>query len=447
MFRFTEGFSKTWIPVGPKARDIYKPRLHVRINPKGNVTVAMAVKRKGESWRKVIGKFPNNKLDKQQRDILNEKYRKWFLVLEDETVLPQTLINRQVREYERLHEEAADAQLERDQGAGTVGQLIEDYLDRHVSTLKTGDQIERMFARGDDDWEGVNGEPSKPWMDHLVGGGQLRQLHHIHIADFGRQHLVDVLRDIQAPVMANRARAQMMKLCSFGVEHGWLETNPAINLPKNKEQKCNVILRDEHISAIWPLLQPALKFALATGQRRSEVANMRWSDIRGDVWIQEDTKNGQAHALKLPLFTLNLLPSCREGDYVWPGRDRPKINESTLSHQWLQASKEIGFESKLHDARRTAGSNIAALTGSAEAADRVLNHALPGITSRYVLHDFGDIKAKSLQLWANKLEGLTWVEPTKTRMVALKKKRLNQSIKCVSLQMVISNPYKKPIKV
>jgi integrase len=258
-------------------------------------------------------------------------------------------------------------------------------------------------------------------MAPLEGGGPLRQLHEINIAELSRQHLVDILRGIEAPVMANRVRAQIMKLCSWGVEHGWLETNPAINLPKNKERKRNVILRDEHISAIWPLLQPALKFALATGQRRSEVANMRWSDIRGDVWIQEDTKNGQAHALKLPLFTLNLLPSCREGDYVWVGRDRPKINESTLSHQWLLASKAIGFESKLHDARRTAGSNIAALMESAEAADRVLNHALPGITSRYVLHDFGDIKAKALQLWANKLEGLTWVEPTKTRMGTFKR--------------------------
>ena len=50
------------------------------------------------------------------------------------------------------------------------------------------------------------------------------------------------------------------------------------------------------------------------------------------------------------------------------------------SHQWRQASKAIGFESKLHDVRRTAGSNIAALMENTEAADRVLNHALPGAT-------------------------------------------------------------------
>ena len=410
MFRFTEGFIKTWIPAGLKARDIYKPRLHVRINPKGNVTVAMAVKRKGESWRKVIGKFPNNKLDKQQRDTLNSAYRKWFLILEDESVLPKDIYDKARHGEEKLHERLTDEEIDRAEGKGRVSDLIVDFLDRHVSTLKTADQVEQVFARGEFVWDNPI-TPPRPWMTPLEGGGPLRQLHEINIAELSRQHLVDILRDIEAPVMANRVRAHMMKLCSWGVEHGWLETNPAINLPKNKEQKRNVILRDEHISAIWPLLQPALKFALATGQRRSEVANMRWSDIRQDVWIQEDTKNGQPHALKLPLFTLNLLPSCRDGYHVWPGRDRPKINESTLSHQWLQASKAIGFESRLHDARRTAGSNIAALMESAEAADRVLNHALPGITSRYVLHDFGDIKAKALQRWADKLEGLTVVEP------------------------------------
>ena len=46
------------------------------------------------------------------------------------------------------------------------------------------------------------------------------------------------------------------------------------------------------------------------------------------------------------------------------------------------------------------------LTESAEAADRVLNHAMSGITNRHVLHDFGNVKERALQLWADKLEGL-----------------------------------------
>ena len=146
MFRFTEGFSKTWIPVGPNARDIYKPRLHVRINPKGNVTVAMAVKRKGESWRKVIGKFPNNKLDKQQRDTLNSAYRKWFLILEDESVLPKDIYDKARHGEEKLHERLTNEEIDRAEGKGRVSDLIVDFLDRHVSTLKTADQVEQCLC-------------------------------------------------------------------------------------------------------------------------------------------------------------------------------------------------------------------------------------------------------------------------------------------------------------
>jgi hypothetical protein len=46
------------------------------------------------------------------------------------------------------------------------------------------------------------------------------------------------------------------------------------------------------------------------------------------------------------------------------------------------------------------------MTGSAETADRVLSHALGGVTGRYVVTDFADIKAKALELWSDRLESL-----------------------------------------
>jgi integrase len=205
--------------------------------------------------------------------------------------------------------------------------------------------------------------------------------------------------------MANRARAQVMKLCSFGVEHGWLQTNPANNLPKNKETKRQIILTEPQMKDIWPLLTAPLRFLLATGQRRSEVARMKWTDLQDNTWTQLDTKSGVPHSLVLPAFAMALLPE-QKGIYIWRSNRAERINESTLSHQWLDASRKIGADTTLHDARRTCGTYIAKLTESTEAADRVLNHALPGITSRYVLHDFGNMKAKALQLWADKLEAL-----------------------------------------
>lgn len=57
--------------------------------------------------------------------------------------------------------------------------------------------------------------------------------------------------------------------------------------------------------------------------------------------------------------------------------------------------------------RRTVGTRIAEMTGSAEVADRVLGHVLGGVTGRYVVTDFKDLKRKALRLWSDRLEALT----------------------------------------
>jgi len=393
MFSFTQGFIRTWQPKSKNLRVIYKPRMEVRVHPKGNVTVSMVVKRQGISWRKVIGKFADNKLDKQQIDQLNARYRKWYLWLEDKTSLPQDIIDREVRAEGRAHEAAGDAQLEIAQAGGPMKVVIDDYLKRHVSTLKTVDQIERMYAPREEDWT-VGGSG---WKEDT--GGCLGALREVFVADITRPYLIDLLRSIDAPTMANRARSQVMKLCGWMVENGYLESSPATNLPKNAEKKRHRVLSDDEIKRIWPLLSQPLRFALCTGQRRSEIAEMEWEAVQGDTWTQEETKNGLPHALKLPAFALSQLPDRTDGD-VWG------VHESTLTHHWRDASDAVGLkpETRLHDARRTVGTGIAELTGSAEAADRVLNHALPGVTSRYVRTDFGSVKEEALRLWNERLE-------------------------------------------
>jgi hypothetical protein len=97
--------------------------MHIVIHPNGRCVVNMAVKRRGEKWREVIGKFPDNKIDKVQRERLNAKYRKWFLMLEDETVLPHDLDKRE----ERAHQAVSDQALDDASAAGRMTDFIADY--------------------------------------------------------------------------------------------------------------------------------------------------------------------------------------------------------------------------------------------------------------------------------------------------------------------------------
>ena len=95
--------------------------------------------------------------------------------------------------------------------------------------------------------------------------------------------------------------------------------------------------------------------------------------------------------------------ACRaSGIYVWQTNRRHRLNESALSGNWKDAADRASVSATFHDARRAVSTQIAMLTQSTEPA----NHVLPGVTSRYVAYDFGDIKANALQLWADKQEGL-----------------------------------------
>jgi hypothetical protein len=104
----------------------------------------MAVKRRGEFWRNTIGKFPDNKIDKNQREVLNARYRNWFLMLKDETILPHALDRR----AERASEAASDQAVDDASAAGHMHDLIEDYLQRHISTLKTSLQVKGSTGNG-----------------------------------------------------------------------------------------------------------------------------------------------------------------------------------------------------------------------------------------------------------------------------------------------------------
>ena len=61
----------------------------------------------------------------------------------------------------------------------------------------------------------------------------------------------------------------------------------------------------------------------------------------------------------------------------------------------------------VHDFRRTALTNVARVMQSGEAAERVANHALGDVASRYSLYSFKELKADALMKWS--AEVATWL--------------------------------------
>jgi|TARA_B110000196_G_C20948479_1_gene568084 hypothetical protein len=102
MFKITQGFVRTWTSNG-KRKDLYRPRLHISIHSTSRVTVTIAIKRGGISFREVIGRYPNNQLDAHQVAELQKRYRDWYLKLDaDPSSLPRDLDKRAEKEAHAL---------------------------------------------------------------------------------------------------------------------------------------------------------------------------------------------------------------------------------------------------------------------------------------------------------------------------------------------------------
>jgi integrase len=100
--------------------------------------------------------------------------------------------------------------------------------------------------------------------------------------------VLDVLTKRGAEVMANRALAYLHLLFGWAVDRGIIETDPAERVKKpGAERSRERVLSVEELRAIWhgtapepgELFGPIVRLLLLTGQRRAEVAGMRWSEL------------------------------------------------------------------------------------------------------------------------------------------------------------------------
>jgi integrase len=137
------------------------------------------------------------------------------------------------------------------------------------------------------------------------------------ISSIEKQDVLDVLSRIEqrgAGTAANRGLAYLSKFFNWCIEQDLIAASPADRVrPPSAVRSRDRVLTEDELVWIWRGLEgfPApfghlFKVLLLTGQRRSEVAGMRWDELRElgkDVALWDlpasRTKNGQAHLVPL----------------------------------------------------------------------------------------------------------------------------------------------------
>ena len=216
-----------------------------------------------------------------------------------------------------------------------------------------------------------------------------------------------------------RAMASALgKLFAWATQHRKVQTNPALGMfrPASPPARSRV-LTDVEIAAVWIAADKVgypfghvVKLLLLTGQRRDEIAAMRWSELDGSFSILSlpptRTKNKRPHVVPMPRMgreIISSVPRVAGCDFVFSTNGKTSISGFSKFKKKLDANIEFSQPWTIHDLRRSAVTHMAELGVQPHVIEVIVNHVSGhkgGIAGVYnkALH-LSERKA-ALELWA-----------------------------------------------
>jgi len=234
--------------------------------------------------------------------------------------------------------------------------------------------------------------------------------------------LLERVKDKSGPIAANRLRAALSALWSWGLRTGRLEgdANPVSFTMRNVEKARERTLTDEELERIWRATDEdgdysrIVRLCMLTGCRREEIGGLRWNEIQED-WIViagDRMKRGRVHEVALLPLILATLPSKPEDaeGYVF---GRRKTGFSGWSNSKAALDTQIaaaGFKVPgwgLHDLRRTFSTRLHDAGIEPLVIEALLAHKQQGVAAVYNRASFREAKRAALERWHELLKGVT----------------------------------------
>ena len=242
------------------------------------------------------------------------------------------------------------------------------------------------------------------------------------ITEIARKDIKELVR-VKArtsPIAANRLLSLIAKIFNWAVKEELIEASPAIQIdrPGQEAERERTLTADE-IKIAWEAFDRLgypwghlFKMLLITGQRRGEVAGMKWSEITADGWRlpAERAKKGKGHLVPLSSLAREVLDGVPQiGELVF----RSAHADQPLQG-WSRAMRRLHSLCgpmepwHLHDLRRTCASHLRSLGIDRLIVSKLLNHAEGGITRIYDRYTADLEKTAAMERWANRLREIIW---------------------------------------
>lgn len=292
------------------------------------------------------------------------------------------------------------------------------YIERRLARRRSAGEAARLLRHG----------PIKAWGKR-------------HISDIRRSDVADLIEAIgqRSEAVARATYAELRPLFDWCLVRDLIEISPCTSLTAPPRPKArDRVLSELELRLIWRATAAmgfpfgsVFQLLMLTGQRRAEVAGMKWDelDLSAARWRipAERTKNGQAHEIDLSPEVVAILAEVEKtGPHLFPARGDGAVRGFSATKRKLDSlieglrrqdaakagedpPKEALAAWRIHDLRRTAATGMAALGFPPHVVERVLNHVSgtqSGLVGVYQRHEYRAERKAAVTAWGAQVAAL-----------------------------------------
>lgn len=298
--------------------------------------------------------------------------------------------------------------LQRKRDGIALGKLIEPFLNAHATEWAPG-----YFA------------DNKRYLNDYWA-----PLHAMAVDEIRRDDVVRVLDDIatrRGKVTADRCKAALSSFYAWAIERTPAETIPTLHVKaRAKGGGRERVLSLEEMGEIWSVLDDSsdygaiLRLLMLTGQRRSEIADLSWSEFHvqkrlgpkqypAEIELSgQRTKNGRPHIIPLSKPAADIIgarPRIAGRDYLF-GEGGAGFQGWSKAKARLDAKLPRLAPWRVHDLRRSVVTHLAEAGTQPHVIEALVNHVSgtkAGIAGVYNKAEYMPERRKALNAWAERL--------------------------------------------